>query len=94
MHPFLLELVYFVKYCYFTKALHGSHTWNENINMGMINALITKPVTLNDIYREEGVCEISSIEHFIHKKLCLSFCPLVNHVKCPWERFGCPGHEI
>jgi len=49
IYPFLLELMYFVKYCYFTKALNGNHTWNENINVRMINALITKPIKLKYI---------------------------------------------
>lgn len=42
--------MYFVKYCYFAKVLNGNHTWNENVNVRMLNALRAKPVKLSEVY--------------------------------------------
>lgn len=87
--------MYFVKYCYFAKVLNGNHTWNENVNVRMLNALRTKPVKLSEVYIKQRICKVNSIEHILCRKgsAFLVFHTLIT-INVPGKGFGCPSHGI
>lgn len=65
------------------------------INVRMINALITKPVKLSEVYIKQRIYKVNSIEHILYRKSPAS---LVFHMSITinvcGKGFGCPSHDI